>query len=110
MNGSRVLSSEYVYRGRVVTLRVDTVITADGRETRREIVEHHGAVAIVPMLDAETILLIRQYRPAVNEDLLEIPAGTIEEGEDPDSTAARELEEEIGYKPGSLRRLFSQYL
>jgi ADP-ribose pyrophosphatase len=110
MNGSKIVSSEYIYRGRVVTLRIDTVITADGRETRREIVEHHGAVAIVPMLDADTVLLIRQYRPAVDEDLLEIPAGTIEEGENPDATAARELEEEIGYRAGSLRRLFSQYL
>lgn len=110
MNGSKVVNSEYIYRGRVVTLRIDTVVTADGRETRREIVEHHGAVAIVPMLDDNTVLLIRQYRPAVNEDLLEIPAGTIEVGEEPDFTAARELEEEIGYRAGSLRRLFSQYL
>ena len=110
MNGSRLINSEYLYHGRVVTLRIDTVVTADGRETRREIVEHNGAVAIVPLLDHETILLIRQYRPAVNEHLLEIPAGTIEKGEDPDSTAARELEEEIGYKAAFLQLLFSQYL
>lgn len=108
MNGE--IHSEYVYRGRVVTLRVDTTHSADGREIRREIVEHRGAVAIVPRLDADTILLIRQFRPAVGERLLEIPAGTMEPGEDPDSTAARELEEEIGYSAGSLRRLFSQYL
>jgi ADP-ribose pyrophosphatase len=82
----------------------------DGRETRREVVEHHGAVAIVPRLDRDTILMIRQYRQAVGETLLEIPAGTLEEGESPDACAARELEEEIGYRAGGLRRMFSQYL
>jgi ADP-ribose pyrophosphatase len=101
--------SEYVYRGRVVTLRIDTIIK-DGREIRREIVEHHGAVAIVPRLDAETVLLIRQFRPAVGESLLEIPAGTCESDEDADATANRELEEEIGYRAEKLTRMFSQYL
>jgi ADP-ribose pyrophosphatase len=104
------LHSEYVYRGRVVTLRVDTVRGADGAERKREVVEHHGAVAIVPRLDAETVLLIRQFRQAVGETLLEIPAGTLEDGEDADACAHRELEEEIGYRAGSMRRMFSQYL
>ncbi len=110
MSWGKTIHSEYLYRGRVVTLRIDTIQTPDGREIRREIVEHHGAVAIVPRLDAETILLIRQYRQAVGETLLEIPAGTLEEGESADDCAARELEEEIGYRPGRLRRMFSQYL
>lgn len=104
------VGSEYVYRGRVVTLRIDTIRTADGREIRREVVEHHGAVAIVPRLDSETVLLIRQFRQAIGKSLLEIPAGTLEDGEDPDTCAARELEEEIGYRAGRLRRMFSQYL
>jgi ADP-ribose pyrophosphatase len=82
----------------------------DGKETKREVVEHHGAVAIVPRLDSETVLLIRQFRQAVGEVLLEIPAGTLEDGEDPDDCAARELEEEIGYTAGTMRRMFSQYL
>ncbi len=82
----------------------------DGREMKREIVEHRGAVAIVPRLDSETVLLVRQYRPAVDEMLLEIPAGTCEVGEDADATAARELQEEIGYRAGKLRLMFSQYL
>lgn len=107
---SDLIRSEYVYRGRVVTLRIDTLRTPDGREIKREVVEHHGAVAIVPRLDADTVLLIRQYRQAVGETLLEIPAGTLEEGEDPDACAARELEEEIGYRAGRLRPMFSQYL
>lgn len=110
MSEGKTIHSEYLYSGRVVTLRIDTIQTPDGREIRREIVEHHGAVAIVPRLDTETILLIRQYRQAVGETLLEIPAGTLEEGESADDCAARELEEEIGYRPGRLRRMFSQYL
>jgi ADP-ribose pyrophosphatase len=107
---SKTTKSEYIYRGRVVTLRIDTIRMPDGREARREVVEHHGAVAIVPRLNAETVLLIKQYRQAVGETLLEIPAGTLEDGEDADACAARELEEEIGYRPGTLRRMFSQYL
>ena len=103
-------NSEYVYRGRVVTLRIDTIATKDGRTIRREIVEHRGAVAIVPMLDSKTVLLIRQYRPAVGESLLEIPAGTLESGEHRDACAARELEEEIGYQAAEMRLMFSQYL
>jgi ADP-ribose pyrophosphatase len=110
MSYGKTIHSEYLYRGRVVTLRIDTIQTPDGRQIQREIVEHHGAVAIVPRLDSETILLIRQYRQAVGETLLEIPAGTLEEGESADDCAARELEEEIGYRPGRLRRMFSQYL
>jgi len=107
---SQTIRSEYIYRGRVVTLRIDTVRMPDGRETKREVVEHHGAVAIVPRLDNQTILLIRQFRQAVGETLLEIPAGTLEDGEDADACAARELVEETGYRAGRLRRMFSQYL
>jgi ADP-ribose pyrophosphatase len=110
MNRGRKVVSEYIYRGRIVTLRIDTITTEDGRTIKREVVEHHGAVAIVPRLDPETILLIRQYRQAVGESLLEIPAGTLEDGENAEACAARELEEEIGYRPGRLRRMFSQYL
>lgn len=106
----RTIRSEYIYRGRVVTLRIDTIQMPDGGEVQREVVEHHGAVAIVPRLKEDTILMIRQYRQAVGETLLEIPAGTLEEEESPNACAARELEEEIGYRAGRLRWMFSQYL
>jgi len=105
-----LIESQILYRGRVVTLRLDTVRLPNGHITQREIVEHRGAVAIVPLLDADTVLLIRQYRQAVGETLLEIPAGTLEPGEPPDQCAERELQEETGYHAGKLRRLFSQYL
>ena len=105
-----LLESRVLYRGRVVTLRLDTVRLPNGHITQREIVEHRGAVAIVPLLNADTVLLIRQYRQAVGETLLEIPAGTLEPDEPPDQCAARELQEETGYQAAHLRHLFSQYL
>jgi len=110
MTGSTTVATEYIYRGRVVTLRIDTLRLRDGREVRREIVEHRGAVAVVPRLDDGTVLLVRQYRQAVGEWLLEVPAGTLEPGEDPDACAARELQEEIGWRAGRLQRMFRQYL
>jgi len=105
-----LVESHIIYRGRVVTLRIDTVRLPSGRTARREIVEHRGAVAIVPLLNNDTVLLIRQYRQAVGETLLEIPAGTLEPDEPPDQCARRELEEETGYTARQLRKLFSQYL
>jgi len=105
-----VIRSERIFQGRVVNLRVDTVQLPNGKVSQREVVEHRGAVAIVPLLNDDTVLMIRQFRLAVNEVLLEVPAGTLEPGEPPEVCAARELEEETGYRAGTLRKLFSQYL
>jgi ADP-ribose pyrophosphatase len=104
-----VLSSDVVYSGRVVKLRVDEVRLSNGRVARREVVEHRGAVALVA-LDADgNCLLVRQYRSAVGRTLLEIPAGTLEPGEDPAACAARELAEETGYRPGNLVEILGFY-
>ncbi|MCW5932854.1 MAG: NUDIX hydrolase [Fimbriimonadia bacterium] len=104
------VESELIYKGRVVSLRLDTVQLANGRTVTREIVQHRGAVAIVPLLDNSTVLLVRQYRQAVGEALLEIPAGTLEENESPETCAIRELEEETGYTAKLMQPMFSQYL
>jgi len=104
------LESRRVFEGRLVNLRVDTVQLPNGRTATREVVEHKGAVAIVPMLDHEKVVLIRQFRQPVGEVLLEIPAGTMDEGEDPTDCARRELVEEIGYFPGKLTEMFHSYL
>lgn len=104
-----VIGSEEIYQGKIVHLRLDQVRLADGSESKREIVGHHGAVCIVAVHQGH-ILLVRQFRLPAGKVLLEIPAGTLEEGEEPAACAARELEEETGYWAGSLKPLFSAYL
>src|SRR5579862_6214468 len=104
-----VIGTTEIYRGKIVHLRVDRVRLPDGSESQREIVGHRGAVCIVPVLEGQ-VLLLRQFRLAAGGVLLEIPAGTLEEGEAPDACAARELEEETGYRAQTLRPLFSAFL
>jgi ADP-ribose pyrophosphatase len=103
-------SSRYIYRGRVLNLRVDELDVEGGRSVRREVVEHPGAVTILAFDDQERLLLVRQYRHPVGRDLLELPAGTLDPGDDPESCALRELQEETGYRPGRLERLGGFYL
>jgi ADP-ribose pyrophosphatase len=105
-----VLQSDELYRGRKIGLRVDRVRMADGRETTREVVFHPGAVAIVPLLPDGRVIMIRQYRHATGEVLLELPAGTRDQpGEAPADTAARELIEETGYRAGRVVHLADFY-
>ncbi len=99
------LSSKLVYEGRMLKVREDTVRLPDGRPGRREYVQHPGAVIIIALLDADTVLMERQYRYAVGRHLYELPAGKIEVGEDPLVTAQRELIEECGYTAASWRHL-----
>jgi ADP-ribose pyrophosphatase len=82
-----------------------TQTLADGTLHKRETVVHPGAVVILPLVDAEHVVLIRNYRIAVDEELIELPAGTIDPGEDPLETARRELIEETGYRADDFRRL-----
>jgi ADP-ribose pyrophosphatase len=105
-----VTNARYAYSGRLLKLRVAKVRLPSGRETTREIVEHPGAVAILPLLDSSRILVTKQYRAAARKHLVEIPAGTLEPGERPLSCAKRELAEETGYRARQLRKLFSCYL
>jgi ADP-ribose pyrophosphatase len=105
----RTLSSRYVYAGHNIRLRVDGVVLPSGKETVREVVEHDGAVAIVAVDEKDHLLLVRQFRHAVNKELLEIPAGGVDRGETPEETATREMQEETGYAPGKLLRLGGFY-
>lgn len=105
-----VIGTESIFEGKIVHLRVDSVRLPDGRESKREIVQHRGAVCIVPITADNHILMARQFRLAAGKTLLEIPAGTLESGENPEDSARRELEEETGYRAGTLRPLFAAYL
>jgi ADP-ribose pyrophosphatase len=91
----RTLSSERPFRGKLISVRVDRVELANGSEATREVVEHPGAVGILAW-DGQRVAMVRQWRHATGQDLLEIPAGTLDPGESPRSTAERELGEECG--------------
>ena len=101
------LTSELVYDGELLKVRADTVLLPNGKTARREWIQHPGAVVMVPMLDARTVLLERQYRYPLRRHFYELPAGKIEPGEDPLATAKRELIEECGYAAGSWQHLLT---
>jgi len=109
MNREKVLSSKNIFEGRAVNLRIETVQMPDGRVTTREIVEHTPCVAIVAVDADDNILLVKQYRDAVDKELLEVPAGGIEPGEDPENAVKREMSEETGYLPQKVDRLGGFY-
>jgi len=102
-----VVASRIVYRGRVVTVRVDQVRLPDGQTVMREVVDHPGAVVIAALDVHGYVTLVRQYRHAVGDRLLELPAGTLEPGEEPLQTAMRELREEAGLLAGRWDQLGS---
>ena len=103
-----LLKRNVVYSGRIVEIVVDD-IRINGKETLREVVRHPGGVGILAEVEPDRIPLVRQHRYPVDRDVLEIPAGKIEPGEDPRQTAVRELEEETGYKPLSIETAFNYY-
>jgi len=109
MPEEKTLSSQVIYEGRAVKLRVDTVEMPSGRKTTREIVEHGGCVAVVAIDADDNVILVSQFRKPIEKELLEIPAGGIESGEDPVTTVRRELREEIGYLPRKVDRLGGFY-
>jgi len=94
-----------IYRGRVVNLNLETVTLPNGATIELEVVRHQGAAAVVPLTDDGNVLLIRQYRHAAGGYIYEIPAGKIDPGENPRHCAAREVEEEIGYRASRLDHL-----
>jgi len=109
MAEEKIISSKYVFRGRAVSLRVDTVELPSGRHTTRETVEHPDCIVVVPIDEQNNVLLVRQFRHPVNKTLLELPAGGIEEGETPEDAVRRELQEEIGYLPSRVEALGGFY-
>lgn len=102
----QLISSKIIYQGKILNLKVDTVKLSNGSEASREVVEHSGAVAIVALTEQDEVLLVRQYRHAVGRVMLEIPAGKLEPGEQPEKCALRELSEETGYQARDLQLFF----
>ncbi|PXF51113.1 MAG: ADP-ribose pyrophosphatase [Candidatus Methanophagaceae archaeon] len=130
MKEEKTIESRQIYGGRRLTLRVDTVSLPNGETRRREIVSHPGAAAVVALVGGEgedegegkdegedksegreeaKVLLVEQYRKAVESSTLEIPAGTLEEGESAQECAERELVEETGFRAGKMERLVEFY-
>ncbi len=101
----RGLTQEAAFRGNLVKVRVDTVALPNGETAQREIVEHPGAVAVIPVTEDGRIVLVRQFRYPINRITLELPAGKLELGEEPDVTCLRELAEETGLKAAHLEKL-----
>ncbi len=105
----KTISSQEIFAGRIVKLRVDTVLLPDGGQSTREVVEHVAAVAIIALDANDNIIMVQQYRKPIEQVLLEIPAGIIEVGEEPLICAQRELREETGYSAGKWEHILSFY-
>lgn len=109
MTEQKTTKSETIYEGKILTLRVDTVEFPDMKYARREIIEQRAAVVIITIDEEGRILFVRQYRKAIEDYLLELPAGKIDSGESPEDAAHRELREETKYDAGNLTPLFEAF-
>lgn len=103
----KTISSERIYEGKIINLKVDEVSLPNGHTSKRELIEHPGAVAIVAITAEKKIIMVEQYRKALERSIIEVPAGKLEKGEEPETTARRELEEETGYTADSLQLIQS---
>ncbi|CAG9608384.1 NUDIX domain-containing protein [Pseudoneobacillus rhizosphaerae] len=105
----KTIKSDHIFSGRVISLQVDEVELPNGKTSKREIIKHPGAVAILPITNDGKIVMVEQFRKALERTLVEIPAGKLEKGENPLECARRELEEETGYVCEKLDWLISFY-
>jgi ADP-ribose pyrophosphatase len=105
----KCIFSQQIYQGSTISLKEDLVELSDGQQAVREVVKHSDVVAMVPIDNQDNVLLVKQFRYSIGKQLLEIPAGGIEPGEQPLNAVRRELQEEIGYLPGKIVRLGGFY-
>ncbi|HLS08566.1 NUDIX hydrolase [Lentibacillus sp.] len=105
----KTIHTETIYDGKVVKLQVDDVRLPDGNTSKRELIKHAGAVGIIPITKDNKIVFVEQYRKPLEKSLVEIPAGKLEDGEEPEMTVLRELEEETGYAASSPTFVTSFY-
>lgn len=105
----KTFNTNKIFEGNVINLQVDEVTLPNGKTSKRELVKHPGAVAIIALTKEKELILVEQYRKPLERSILEIPAGKIEPNEDPEVTALRELEEETGYTTKKLNYITSFY-
>lgn len=105
----KTISKESIYKGKIIEVEKHKVSLPNNETTYREVVKHNGAVAICALTPDQQVILVKQYRKALEQELLEIPAGKLEPGEDRESAAMRELEEETGYKAKKLTLIGEVY-
>ena len=105
----KTISTQPIFSGKVISLQVDDVELPNGATSKREIIKHPGAVAVIAITPDNKIVMVEQYRKAMERSMVEIPAGKLEPGEEPLVTAARELEEETGYVSRKMEHLISFY-
>lgn len=105
----KTLNKQTIYKGKIIEVDVDEVQLPNGKTSKREIVNHTGAVAVCALTKENKVVFVKQYRKPIEQVLLEIPAGKLEKGEEPKSAALRELEEETGYKANSLELIADIY-
>ena len=105
----KTIRTKKIFSGNIISVQVDDVLLPNGKESKREIVKHPGAVAIIPVTKNGNMIFVKQFRKPLERSLIEIPAGKIEENEDPEITAVRELEEETGFTTDTLTHVASFY-
>ncbi|UFT97694.1 NUDIX hydrolase [Radiobacillus kanasensis] len=105
----RTIHTTSIFKGKVIDLQVDEVELPDGKTSKREIVKHPGAVAVIALTKDKRLVLVEQYRKPLEKSIIEIPAGKLEPGEQPETCARRELEEETGYTSDRLEFVTSFY-
>jgi len=105
----KTLSTKRIYDGRIVSVREDEVELSNGKKSKREVVEHPGAVALIAITAKQELVLVKQFRKPVGKEVVEIPAGLANKGEKLADAAKRELEEETGFVAGSIKEILSAY-
>ena len=105
----KTMKCEKIYEGKILNLKIETVELPDKKYSKREIIEHPNGVGIIPIINEKDLIMVKQYRKAVEKIMLEIPAGILEVNEEPRETALRELKEETGYEAEKLKYIMEFY-
>ncbi|MDC3415441.1 NUDIX hydrolase [Aquibacillus salsiterrae] len=105
----KTINTKSIYQGKIINVQVDEVSLPNGKTSKRELVKHPGAVAVIAITDENKIIFVEQFRKPLEKNLVEIPAGKLEPGEKPEVSAKRELEEETGYTTDKLELVTSFY-